>query len=381
MTRLGVGIVGCGNISTAYCELAPMYRSIEMRACADLDSDIAAARAAEFGLTACTVDEVMARDDIDIVLNLTVPAAHSEISLRAIAAGKHVYSEKPFVLSVDEGLALKLRAKERGLRVGSAPDTFLGGSHQHVRSLVDTGSIGKVLSATAHVMSRGMEHWHPNPDFFYQPGGGPVLDVGPYYITNLIQLIGPVARVQAVCTTPFSEREVTAEERRVDRVPVGTPTTVHALLEFVSGAVATLGTSWDVHRHTQPFMELHGETGSVSLPDPNFFSGDVSLWRSAEEPDSLEAFSHPFGVTNFEDNNGVPRANYRAAGLADMAMAIQENRAHRCNDALALHAVDVMTSILAAGESGAPIELSTTCDRPEALSAKQAQALLVEASA
>jgi len=378
MTRLGVGIVGCGNISTAYCELAPMYQSIEVRACADVDPNAADSRAAEFGLVACTVDQLMARNDIDIVLNLTVPSAHSDISLQAIASGKHVYSEKPFVLSVEEGLALKLRAKERGLRVGSAPDTFLGGSHQQVRALVDAGAVGKVLSATAHVMSHGMEHWHPNPGFFYQPGGGPVLDVGPYYVTNLIQLMGPIAQVRAVSTTPFGERKVTAEERRVDSVPVGTPTTVHALLEFVSGAVATLGTSWDVRRHSQPFMELHGETGSLSLPDPNFFSGEVSLWRSPEEQESLEVFSHPFGVINFEDNNGVPRANYRAAGLADMASAIQENRQHRCNDAVALHAVDVMTSILAAGESGATVELSTTCDRPEALTAEQAKALLVD---
>jgi len=221
MTRLGVGIVGCGNISTAYCELAPMYQSIEVRACADVDPNAADSRAAEFGLVACTVDQLMARNDIDIVLNLTVPSAHSDISLQAIASGKHVYSEKPFVLSVEEGLALKLRAKERGLRVGSAPDTFLGGSHQQVRALVDAGAVGKVLSATAHVMSHGMEHWHPNPGFFYQPGGGPVLDVGPYYVTNLIQLMGPIAQVRAVSTTPFGERKVTAEERRVDSVRAG----------------------------------------------------------------------------------------------------------------------------------------------------------------
>ena len=376
MKSLGIGIVGCGNISSAYCELAPMYRAIHVVACADLDAATAKARAAEFGIDARSVDELFASDDVDIILNLTVPAAHAEISQRAVEAGKHVYSEKPFVLNVEQGQALNAAATERGLRVGSAPDTFLGGSHQHARALVDSGAIGRVVSATACVMSRGMEHWHPNPGFFYQPGGGPVLDVGPYYVTNLLQLMGPVASVQASCTSPSSERIVTAEDRLVDSVPVGTPTTVHALLEFRSGAMATLGTSWDVRRHTHPFMELHGESGSLALPDPNFFGGEIELWRTTDEQEALEDMNHPFGQINFEDNQGVPRANYRAAGLADMATAIVEGRTHRCNDALALHAVDVMTSILAAGECGNAVKLSTTCERPEALTPAQAHELL-----
>lgn len=380
MSQLGVGIIGCGNISSAYCELAPMYRAIEVRACADLDNAVAEARASEFGLAARSIDQLLASDDIDIILNLTVPAAHAEVSLRAIEAGKHVYSEKPFVLGVTEGRALCEKAAERGLRVGSAPDTFLGGSHQQARSLVDSGAIGRVSSATAHVMSRGMEHWHPNPGFFYQPGGGPVLDVGPYYITNLVQLLGPVARVQAMCATPATERIVTAEDRQVDRVPVGTPTTVHAILEFAAGTVATLGASWDVPRHTHPFMELHGERGSIALPDPNFFSGELELWRTSDEREALEPSTHPFNKINFEDNNGVPRANYRASGLADMATAILEGRDHRCNDALAVHVVDVMNSILEAGESHRSIDLCTSCVRPEALSADQARALLVESN-
>ena len=193
--KLGVGVIGCGNISTAYFRLAPLFKGIEMRACADINMDAAKARAKEFGLRAETVDELLAAKDIDIVVNLTIPAVHYEVSRQVLDAGKHVYSEKPFVLSVKEGLDLKKRAEKNGLRIGSAPDTFLGGAHQLARHLIDNGKLGKITSGTCYVMSHGMEHWHPNPDFFFQPGAGPVLDIGPYYVANLIQLIGPVKRV------------------------------------------------------------------------------------------------------------------------------------------------------------------------------------------
>ncbi len=196
--KLGVGIIGCGNISTTYMRLAPLYKSIEMRACADLNPEASAARAAEFGLRDLTIDELLAADDIDIIVNLTIPAAHFEVSKKILEAGKHSYSEKPFVLSVEEGKKLAEIAKAQNLYVGSAPDTFMGGAHQLARHLVDGGKIGKVIAGSCHVMSHGMEGWHPNPDFFFQPGGGPVLDLAPYYITNLVNMLGPVKRVAAL---------------------------------------------------------------------------------------------------------------------------------------------------------------------------------------
>src|SRR6185312_16147165 len=186
--KLGVGVIGCGNISAAYMRHAPLFRGIEMRACADLDMKAAKARAKEFSLRAETVDEILTDPAIDIIVNLTVPAAHYMVSKQVLDAGKHVYSEKPFVLSVKEGLDLKKRSEKKGLRIGSAPDTFFGGAHQLARALIDSGKLGRITSGTCHVMGHGMEHWHPNPDFFFQPGAGPVLDIGPYYITNLIQL-------------------------------------------------------------------------------------------------------------------------------------------------------------------------------------------------
>ena len=281
-TTLGVGIIGCGNISEAYMSLAPIFKGIEVRACSDKNMKVAKARAEQFGLRAERMDKLLAADDIDIVVNLTIPAAHYEVSKTILAAGKHVYSEKPFVLSLSEGKDLARRANRKNLRIGSAPDTFLGGAHQHARHLIDGGAIGKVTGGTAHVMSHGMEHWHPNPDFFYKPGAGPILDVGPYYITNLVQLIGPVRRVAALSSTPSKTRTITSKPRFGQKLKVTTPTTIQALLEFESGANISLGASWDVWSHEHNNMELYGENGTLYVPDPNFFGGSLRMTRQGK---------------------------------------------------------------------------------------------------
>jgi predicted dehydrogenase len=372
---LGVGVIGCGNISAAYMRLAPLFRGIEIIACADIDVDAARRRAAEFSLRAETIDGLLRSEDVSLVVNLTVPSAHYAVSGEILDAGKHVYSEKPFVLHVGEGKALGQRAQDKGLRVGSAPDTFLGGAHQLARRLVDSGRIGKVTGGTCFVMSHGMEHWHPNPDFFFQPGAGPVLDVGPYYIANLIQLIGPVQRVAALATIPSRERTIRSMPRRGEKIPVNTPTTIHSLIEFRSGAVVTLNASWDVWSHGHAPMELYGENGTIFVPDPNFFGGTVRFTRGAREVKRAARWEHPFAIENEKSVSGA-RANYRTAGLADMALAILENRPHRCSFEAALHAVDVMTGILESGETGKFVEMKTDCERPAALGPGEARALL-----
>ena len=369
--KLGIGVIGCGNISAAYMRLAPNFKSIEMRACADMSMDAANARAAEFGLRAETVDGLLAADDIDIVVNLTIPAAHYDVSRSILEAGKNVYSEKPYVLSVSEGRALGELAAENGLRVGSAPDTFLGGSHQLARALIDAGDLGKISSGTCFVQSPGMEMWHPNPDFFFKPGGGPVLDLGPYYIANLVQLLGPVARVAAMSTSASDTRTITSQPRFGEKITVETPTTIHAILSFVSGAQITYCASWDVWQHGHSNMELYGDRGTLHIPDPNFFGGEVRMTHKDTFSNIARDWDHPFSVVN---DNG--HANYRAAGLADMAQAIIEDRAHRCSDAFALHVVDVMTAILQSGEENKFIEITTKCDRPAALGVEEANSLL-----
>jgi predicted dehydrogenase len=375
--KLGVGIIGCGNISASYLRLAPMFRALDIRKVADVNPAAAKARAGEFGVTAVSVNDLLAADDIDVVVNLTVPAAHFAVTKAILEAGKHAYGEKPMVLSMAEGEELRSLSGARGLRVGSAPDTFLGGAHQLARALIDDGVIGKVVSGTAHVMSHGMEHWHPNPDFFFQPGAGPILDLGPYYITNLVQLIGPVARVVALTSSATPDRTILTEgPRKNERIPVATPTSIHALLEFRSGATITLSASWDVWAHRHPNMDLYGLDGSLFVPDPNFFGGQLDYAGRDGVVKAAKAWDHPFGVPNQEHKQGM-MANYRTAGLADMAQAMIDGRPHRCSLDLALHVVEVMTGILRSGETGAFVGMATSCERPAALGPEEARALLV----
>jgi predicted dehydrogenase len=238
--------------------------------------------------------------------------------------------------------------------------------------------LGNITGGTCYLMNHGMEHWHPNPDFFFQPGAGPVLDVGPYYIANLIQLIGPIVRVGAIAATPRVERTISNGPRRGEKVPVGTPTTVHAVMELASGAVVTMNASWDVWSHGHAPMELYGEEGTVFVPDPNFFGGEVRFTRGAKLVRKLPRWDHPFSIPNQKHPDGM-LANYRGAGLADMALAIAEGRPHRCSLEASLHAIEVMTGILRSGETGKFVAMKTTCDRPAPLDPGDARALPVSA--
>lgn len=379
MKTYGIGIVGAGNISSAYLRLIPLFKGLEVCAIADISAEAAKLRGDEFGVASMFVDELLAHPDVDVVVNLTIPSAHFGVSLRAIEAGKHVYSEKPFVLSLEEGEALKAAADARGLSVGSAPDTFLGGAHQQARSIVDGGTLGVVTSGTCHVMSPGMEDWHPNPDFFFQPGAGPILDLGPYYISNLIHLLGPIRKVVAFTGMGRKERTVTAPgPMNGTTIKVGTPTTIHGVLEFHSGAIISIGASWDVKAHGHHNMELYGTEGSLFVPDPNYFGGKLEVAIGSDARVPVQAWAHPFGKHNQDLETSAPIANYRTAGLADMVAAIEEGRSARCGLDMALHTVDVMTALLASGETGEVIELTTTCERPQALTPELAAKMLAQ---
>ncbi len=375
MTRLGIGIVGCGNISMTYLRNAALFPGVELRACADLSADLAAARAAEYGIRAEPLDALLAADDVDLVLNLTVPNAHYAVSMAALAAGKHVFTEKPLAATAAEGRRLVAEAARRGLRIGSAPDTFLGAAGREARRLIDEGAIGRPVTGTAFMMGRGMEHWHPNPTFYYQPGAGPVLDMGPYYLTMLVHLLGPARRVMAMSAIGSPERLITAEGPLKDtRFAVGTPTTINALVEFASGALVSVGMSWDVFRHSIPPIELHGTLGSLRLPDPDTFGGALALSRNgnawADHPTAGAAYgaeNWPFATPD--------RANYRMLGVADLARAIVEGRPPRASGDLALHVLEVLEAILAAGSSGLAREIETAGAQPQALGESEAEAL------
>jgi predicted dehydrogenase len=375
MAKLGIGVIGCGNIAATYLRNAALFPGVEIRACADISVESAARRAAEFGIRAAPIDALLAADDIDLVLNLTVPNAHFDVSMAALSAGKHVFTEKPLAANATLGRQLVAEADRRGLSIGSAPDTFLGAAGRLARRLMDEGAIGKVVAGTAFMMTRGMEHWHPSPQFYYQPGGGPVLDMGPYYITMLVNLLGPARRVMAMNITGEPERLITAPgPTRGTRFSVGTPTTITALIEFASGATAVAGMSWDVFRHGNHPIELHGTEGSLRLPDPDTFGGTVAISRRGTPWQEQSTGADLHGRLNWP-YDAPDRANYRMLGVADLAQALEDGRPARASGALALHVLEVLEGMLEASVSGAAVNLPERSVRPAALAETEAAAL------
>lgn len=374
--RLNIGIVGCGNIAAAYLRNARLFDDVAIVACADIDPAASARRAAEFGVRALDVDALMADPGIALVLNLTVPAAHFAISMQALAAGKHVFTEKPLGVNVDEGQRLVHEAAARGLAIGSAPDTFLGAAGRLARRMMARGAIGTPVAGTAFMFGRGMEHWHPDPAFYYQAGAGPVLDMGPYYLTMLVNLLGPVRRVQAIAGSGQAARRITAPgPKHGTTFAVGTPTSVLSLLEFAQGALVTFGASWDVFRHSNPCIELHGTEGSLRLPDPDTFGGIVALSRHGAAWEEHDAATLPFGAVNWPVE-APDRANYRMLGLVDLARALAEGRRPRASGDLALHVLECMAAILRAAETGAAQAVANPCPQPPELSEDEARSLL-----
>ena len=374
--RLRVGIVGCGSISLQYLHNAPLFGGVDIRACADINQTVAVQRAEQFNVKVMDVDDLIGSPDIDLVLNLTVAAAHFDVSMRAIEAGKHVFTEKPLAATVAEGSQLVTRAAERGLVIGSAPDTFLGPAGQLARRLVDADTIGRPIVGTAFMLGRGMEHWHPDPAFYFQPGGGPVMDMGPYYLTMLVNLVGPVVRVQAVATSGQSERLLTAEgPKKGTTIKVGTPTSLLSLLEFSCGLQLTFGASWDVFRHSNQPIELHGTKGSLRLPDPDTFGGVVSVSDHGADWQDIDTADGVFGAPNWPV--ALPdRANYRMVGLADLAASLLEGRRPRASGDMALHILKVMEAILVAARTGVAQSIVGGADRAEPLNEQQARKLL-----
>ena len=354
--KIKIGVVGCGNISGIYLESNTTFEIFEIVACSDLIMDRAREQAAKYNVPkACSTEDLMADPEIEIVVNLTNPQAHAKVGLQAVEAGKSVHNEKPLTETRAEGKALLEAAGERGVRVGCAPDTFLGGGLQTCRKLVDDGWIGEPIGATAFMLCPGHESWHPNPDYYYQPGAGPMFDMGPYYLTALVMLMGPVRRVSGSARITFPERTITSQPLYGTKITVNTPTHIVGSLEFASGAIGTIITSFDVWAHELPRIEIYGSEGSLSVPDPNVFGGPVHVRRA--------------GATEWSDvplTHGYTK-NSRGIGVADLAYALRSGRPHRANGEMAYHVLDIMHAILESAREGKHIELSSTCVRPEPL--------------
>ena len=354
--RIKIGIVGCGNISGAYLNAAKTFEILDIVACADLILERARAKAQEHDVPqACTVDELLANPEIRIVVNLTVPRAHYEVAKASLAAGKSTYSEKPLCIAREEGMDLLETAKTNGLRIGCAPDTFLGGGIQTCRKLIDDGAIGEPVAATAFFTTRGHERWHPDPEFFYQLGGGPMFDMGPYYLTALVNLLGPVRRVAGMTKKTFQERIITSQPKHGQRIRVDVPTHVAGLLEFVNGAIVTLLTSFDIWAAHLPYIEIYGTEGSLGAPNPNIFGGPVCICRAWTKDWQEAPLTH--GYTE----------NFRGLGVADMACAMRSGRPHRACGELANHVLDVMLALHEASRESRHIEIKSSCSRPAPL--------------
>ncbi|MBN2558624.1 MAG: Gfo/Idh/MocA family oxidoreductase [Clostridia bacterium] len=349
MKKAVVGIVGCGAISGIYLKnLTGLFGNTSVGAVCDLDREKAEKAAGQYGIEKVyTLDEMLADDEIEIIANLTTPKSHYHICKKTLEAGKHVYVEKPLCVEFEEGMELVDIAKGRGLMLASAPDTFLGAGIQTCIDLIDRGRIGRPVAATAYMMCHGHESWHPDPEFYYETGGGPMFDMGPYYLTALVNMIGPVKSVAGMTAMPFAERTITSEKKKGKVIKVEVPTHVCGLMEFQNGAIGSIITSFDVWGHNNPRIEIHGTEGSLSVPDPNTFGGTVKLKTkgSAEWQDMPLAFPYP--------------ENARGLGISDMASALAQGTGHRANGDMALHVLELMHGFHIAADTKSHYRLKT----------------------
>jgi predicted dehydrogenase len=360
MAKTRIGIIGCGNISEIYLSnLTKRFGNVEVAAVADLIAERASAKAAAHGIPkACTVEELLEDASIPVILNLTIPLAHAEICLRALEAGKHVYTEKPLSVSLRDGEKIMNLARKKDLRVGAAPDTFLGAGIQTCIRLINEGAIGMPVAANAFMMSHGHESWHPDPEFYYLPGGGPVFDMGPYYFTALLALLGPAERVTGSASTHSPRRIVGSGPKEGEVINVVVPTHITGTIDFQCKATATFIMTFEVWHSALPCIEIHGTDGSLSVPDPNGFGGPVKI-RGAQDREWREV---PVELPYAENSRGL--------GLSEMVDAIGAQRPHRASGALALHALEIMHAVHDASSSGRAVNLRHQAARPEPFDGK-----------
>lgn len=353
--RVKIGIIGCGNIFDQYLKGCRAFKILDVVAVADINEARAKERSEQYGIPfAGSPAELLANPDIQIVVNLTIPVAHAEVNLAALAAGKHVYSEKPLAITREDGKRILDSAAEKGLLVGGAPDTFLGGGLQTCRKLIDEGAIGMPVAATAFMATHGPESWHPNPDFYYKAGGGPMFDMGPYYLSALVHLLGPIRRVSGSARVTFAERVATSAALNGHRISVDVPTHVAGVMDFASGAVGTIITSFDIWSHQLPRIEIYGSEGTLTVPDPNIFGGPVLLQRAGEKQAQEIPLTHSADVG-------------RGIGVADLAYALVYGRPARVSGALAYHVLDLMHAFHDSSSENRHIMIESQVERPAAL--------------
>ena len=379
-----VGLIGCGHISETYFRAQEYFNNIRIIKCADLNMDAAKKCAIHYNIEAVTVDQLLNDKEIEIVLNLTIPKAHFEISKMALENGKHSYAEKPLAINFEDGKKLVEIAKNKNLYIGNAPDTFLGGGIQKTRELIDNGVIGDIKLGNAIFAYPGIQSYHPNPEpWFAKNEGGPVIDMGPYYLTALVNLLGPAKQVQGRCTKVFKERQIGIGSKKGQKFKVETPTTYLATIQFENECIIQITLSFDVVAHQRNHIELYGNKGSIIVPDPNMFGGSafVSV-TSGGNWGEHKTDNMPLGKINIKSqssraNESPTNANYRGVGLSEMVYAIQNNLEHRCNGELSLDVLDIIESTMKAANTGIPQKIQTKCDRPKKFTEEEVKKILI----
>ena len=377
-----VGLIGCGNIAETYLRSQEYFNNIEFISCADIYEEASKKCAKENNINAQTVDELLSNPDVDVVLNLTIPQAHYEVTKKTLLANKHLYSEKPISISFNQGKELVEIAKSKNLYLGNAPDTFLGGGGQLARQKIDDGVIGEILTGNFIFAFPGVQTFHPNPESWFHKGGGPVIDMGPYFFTTLVNLLGPAKNVRARGKTFAEKRKYQIGPKKGQMFNVEILTSVMFDVEFYNEAIIQGFISFDVENHERNHMELYGTKGSMIVPDPNMFGGPViiskelgSEWKNHSVEDRYLGKTNIINST-VRSNEAPKQANYRGVGLAEMIYAIENNLEHRCNGNLALHVLDLIESTIKSAETGKEIFLKTTCKKPEKFTEEQIKILL-----
>lgn len=369
MARKKVAVVGLGDISGIYLKnIKGVFDNLELYGVCTHRYEKAVAVAEEYKVPKIyrTVEDVCADPDVDIVVNLTRPLEHLEVTMKALDAGKHVYTEKPLGISLEEGKAILEKAKEKGLLVAGAPDTFLGAGMQTCRKLIDDGYIGKPLGASAFMTCRGHERWHPNPEFYYKKGGGPLMDIGPYYLTALVSLLGGIETVSGMTKSSFPTRTITSKPFYGKVIDVDVTTYQTGLMRFASGVIGTIFVTFDVYASETPSIEIYGTEGSISVPDPNFFGGPVRIFRPG-----MEGFTEMPLVKSYAENN-------RAIGIADLAASIDSGKKPRAGVELMYHVLETIQAFEQSSETGRHIDIESYADRPEPLSYTETEGVWID---
>ena len=378
-----VGLIGCGHISETYFRGHDYFNNFKITKCADINSENAQKCADTYDITACSVDELLKDTEIEVILNLTIPRAHYEVAKQSLENGKHVYSEKPMAVNFSEGEELLALSKSKGLYIGNAPDTFLGGGIQKSIDLINQNKIGNVRLGSAIFAYPGVQSYHPNPEpWFANNEGGPVMDMGPYYLTALVNLLGPAKSVHGVSTKVFEKRVIGIGSKKDQEFSVECPTSYLVNLEFHNQALIQITLSFDVVTHQRNHIELYGDRGSMIVPDPNMFGGSVmtsnddsGIWEEHKTDDL------PLGRINITSQSGranesPTNANYRGVGLAEMLYCIENGLNHRCNGELSLHVLDIIKSTMKAADSRTTQDIKTSCQKAEYFTLEEIQKIL-----